>query len=140
MRYRNNPLNIRYSSKNNFKGQSASDNGFCTFNDLVYGLRAVFVILRTYDNKGVNTIMSIINRWAPPEENATSSYITFICDKMNVNRSTHISLYRPTELYAFISAMASYESGTYIHSAVFDKAYEIFFKDKLIDLFNEYND
>ena len=50
MRYKNNPANIRFNKKNNWLGQIGSDNGFCVFDTLEHGLRALIVLLRNYIN------------------------------------------------------------------------------------------
>lgn len=86
MRYLNNPLNIRYSKRNNFQGQLGRDNGFCTFASLGYGFRAAAVIImRSYRRRGVRTYSEIINNWAPlSDNNPTDKYVDFVCGKMNV--------------------------------------------------------
>jgi len=108
----NNPLNIR-RSKDQWKGLRAQqtdasltsgrlssrsadskqasvcshyDAEFCQFESLEYGWRAAFYLLtRTYYHQyRLFTIRAIINRWAPPRENLTSTYIA------NVSRLTGI--------------------------------------------------
>jgi hypothetical protein len=45
----------------------------------VWGLRALAVVLRTYQKKyRLNTIAQIISRWAPSSENDTKAYITSV--------------------------------------------------------------
>ena len=84
----NNPLNIRRTAKDQWKGLRAqqTDASFCQFESLEYGWRAAFYLLtRTYYHKyRLYTIRMIINRWAPPNENLTSTYIA------NVSRLTGI--------------------------------------------------
>lgn len=83
MKYtRNNPLNIRYSEKNEWLGQTGERNGFCVFSEEKYGWRAAFVLLKNYYKKGFRTISQIIHRFAPASENPTSSYVSFVCDKL----------------------------------------------------------
>lgn len=83
MKYaRNNPLNIRYSEKNQWLGQTGERNGFCVFSDEKYGWRAAFVLLKNYHKKGFRTISQIIHRFAPASENPTSSYVDFVCKKL----------------------------------------------------------
>ena len=79
---RNNPLNIRYSGKNEWLGQTGERNGFCVFSEEKYGWRAAFILLKNYHKKGFRTISQIIHRFAPASENPTSSYVSFVCDKM----------------------------------------------------------
>jgi len=84
----NNPLNIRRTAKDQWKGLRAkqTDASFCQFESLDYGWRAAFYLLtRTYYHKyRLYTIRAIISKWAPPNENLTSTYIE------NVSRLTGI--------------------------------------------------
>lgn len=79
---RNNPLNIRYSTKNEWLGQIGHRNGFCVFSEEKYGWRAAFVLLKNYYKKGFRTVSQIVHRFAPASENPTSSYVSFVCDKL----------------------------------------------------------
>jgi len=72
----NNPLNIRYNSGNHWQGLTGENKGFCTFKSRVYGYRAAFVNLQTYNVAGKDTIREIINKWAPATENNTAAYIS----------------------------------------------------------------
>ena len=86
----NNPLNIR-RSKDQWQGLRAqqTDSQFCQFETLEYGWRAAFYLLtRTYYHKyRLFTIRAIVNKWAPPNENLTATYIE------NVSRLTGCLLY-----------------------------------------------
>lgn len=83
MKYtRNNPLNIRYSEKNQWLGQIGERHGFCVFSEEKYGWRAAFVLLKNYHKKGFSSVSKIIHRFAPASENPTSSYVDFVCKKM----------------------------------------------------------
>ena len=79
MKYINNPANIRFSFHNDWQGQIQSKNGFCQFDTLKHGLRALFKILLHYiydlDLKDVRTIIS---RYAPSNENDTEKYIYYV--------------------------------------------------------------
>lgn len=79
----NNPLNIR-KSKIHWLGlkKHQDDPSFCQFENVIYGYRAAFRLMRTYYHQySLHTINDIINRFAPCTENDTSSYIDFVCDK-----------------------------------------------------------
>ena len=84
----NNPLNIRRTAKDEWQGLRAqqTDASFCQFESLEYGWRAAFYLLtRTYYHKyRLYTIRMIVNKWAPPQENLTATYIE------NVSRLTKI--------------------------------------------------
>ena len=84
----NNPLNIRRTTKDQWKGmaEAQTDHAFVQFKSLEYGWRAAFYLLtRTYYHKyRLFTIRAIISKWAPPNENLTATYIE------NVSRLTGI--------------------------------------------------
>ncbi len=77
----NNPLNIR-RSKDHWRGQcpQQTDPAFCQFESLEYGWRAAFVLLTSsyYQRHHLRTLRAIITRWAPPVENDTAAYITYV--------------------------------------------------------------
>ena len=55
------------------------DGQFCQFEEMKYGWRAAFLLLKKYINvKGCDTIRKIINKWAPPSENDTAGYIDYV--------------------------------------------------------------
>lgn len=79
MRYKNNPANIRYNKKNNWLGQIGSDNGFCVFDTVEHGLRALVILLRNYINVyKLHSVSEIISRYAPACENDTRNYISYV--------------------------------------------------------------
>lgn len=77
----NNPGNIK---KNNVEWEGLApedeqiDNTFFVFSSAKYGIRALCKILITYRSYGLNNIYSIINRYAPPSENDTEAYQSFL--------------------------------------------------------------
>ena len=85
----NNPGNIRHGIDwDGLNEDQSKDEEFSQFSTPEYGIRAMFKILKTYDNKyNLNTIEGIINRWAPPIENDTESYIDFVSSKVEKDRS-----------------------------------------------------
>lgn len=127
MKYKNNPLNIRMSGSK-WVGLTGSKNGFCEFSDLKYGVRAAcYLIMRTYRRYGFTSIKDIIARWAPPSENHTEGYISFVC------KSTLYSMYdeidNEMKVASLIDAMAIFEQGKY---NVLDRVYVL----KVIHEFN----
>lgn len=95
MRYKNNPANIRYVAINKWKGMIEPSNGFCQFEHIDYGLRALIVLLRGYIKRGFNTPEKIINRFCPSNDktgkNDTSLYIRYICDYLRITCDTPIN-------------------------------------------------
>ena len=46
---------------------------------MAYGYRAMFTLLHSYERRyGLNTIRSMLTRYAPPTENFTDGYIRFV--------------------------------------------------------------
>ena len=78
----NNPTNIRYVERNNWKGRRfpKEDLAFEEFTEMAWGVRAAFVLIHKYIHvyKKI-TIAEILSRWAPPKENATQGYIKNVC-------------------------------------------------------------
>ena len=83
MTYKNNPYNIRRYKCNRWFGSIASGRDkFESFSKLEYGVRAFFIILRTfYVNLHLRAISPIIMRYAPPSEINVHNYIEFVCRK-----------------------------------------------------------
>lgn len=75
----NNPGNIRYSKKNKWLGQIGQSRGFCKFDDVEYGIRAMLYILRKYVlvHKIFN-VYDIIKRYAPASENDVDAYFRYV--------------------------------------------------------------
>lgn len=76
----NNPANIRRSAtKWAFLKPVQSDKSFCQFIDIRYGIRAFFILMRTYRYKyGLKEVGKILRRFAPPSENDLVSYQAFL--------------------------------------------------------------
>ena len=114
----NNPLNIRRTAKDQWKGLRAqqTDASFCQFERLEYGWRAAFYLLtRTYYHKyRLFTIRAIISKWAPPNENLTSTYIENVCRLTGIPSDEPIGIPsdQPARWMALGVAMAIQENGT----------------------------
>lgn len=112
----NNPFNIRYSHKNQWLGLDPINpciKGFCNFSHYNYGIRAAaYLLLRSYRKKGIFTIRSIVERFAPPVENKTDKYIEFVCINSGIYISD-IKLKNITQYCQVLEAMSRYE-GNYV--------------------------
>ena len=126
-----NPLNIRKSG-DNWVGQCGHDGSFAKFIDIRHGLRAAFRLLYTYDVRyGCNTVRTIINRWAPPEENNTSAYIKRVCDYSGLAENdvicVHNIAYREGAC-KLVAAMAYVElGGDYLSASIIREAWDMAF-------------
>jgi hypothetical protein len=109
----NNPGNIRRSSVA-WVGLAPvqDDPDFFQFADIRYGIRAMGKILLSYFNKyGLDTVTKIINRWAPPSENATGAYIDAVAASVGVDPDQSIDLTDPVVMGFLIDAIITQENG-----------------------------
>lgn len=109
----NNPLNIRYNSANNWRGQEGAERGFCKFKSVAYGIRAAYILLTNYIKFGCNTLEDIISRWAPPSENDTENYISFVEEETLIPRDlilTDNSIHDYWTKIMILQAMAKMET------------------------------
>ena len=121
-----NPLNIRRVAGTRWKGQRAeqTDREFVQFSSVEYGIRAAFCLLETYRRKyKAVCIEDIINRWAPPSENATSEYIRTVCRLTGFGGKERLV---EDQLPALIYAMAFVECGAPISKETILKGYNLF--------------
>lgn len=70
--------NIRYNKHNNWLGQCGKYKGFCKFINEDYAIRALILLLLRYRSRGLTDVPLIIFCYAPPKENYTSNYISFV--------------------------------------------------------------
>jgi len=85
----NNPGNLEYNKNINWLGQIGSDGRYAKFDTMKNGVRANYINLRTsYHKYGNDTILDIIKRWAPADENPTIVYAKFVGEKSGLGLST----------------------------------------------------
>lgn len=110
----NNPGNIRLSATL-WQGQQQppqQDLDFVEFTTPLYGLRALMKTLLTYYLKfNLDTVRSMINRYAPPHENATDAYIYDVARVLNVRRTDKIDVSSKQTLIALTQAIILHENG-----------------------------
>ncbi|EPS1557821.1 structural protein [Proteus mirabilis] len=121
----NNPGNIRHGSK--WQGLSAqqTDKDFCQFVSPEYGIRAIYKLLQTYQNKyELNTVESIIDRYAPPNENNTAGYINRAAKDIGVSVNESINVSSKPVAIALATAIVGVELGYQPYSQkVFEDAW-----------------
>lgn len=109
----NNPGNIRLSATP-WHGQrpEQTDAEFVEFTTPLYGLRALMKLLLTYYLKyNLDTVASLINRYAPPHENATDRYIFHVTKALKVRRTDKINLASKPVLISLAQAIILHENG-----------------------------
>jgi hypothetical protein len=112
--YKNNNVgNIRISD-DKFKGEilPSQDNAFKQFDTIENGYRAIFKLLQTYITKyGANNIDLIIKKYAPSNENDTTSYINSVVSHSGINPTTPISTTDSEKLIKLVAAISKHENG-----------------------------
>lgn len=127
----NNPLNIRKG--NDWQGERypQTDKAFEEFKSMEYGIRAGFKILHNYMTgyHGMvakrNTVQSIIEKWAPPIENATNNYVAFVADKMGISRYQKFMFSDRKKMVDMVDAMIQVECGQQVDRAIIESAYDM---------------
>lgn len=116
----NNPGNIDYHASNAWQGQLGIEVGvpkprFARFDTPENGIRALGKLLQTYQTKyGLNTVESIIARWAPSNENDTKAYIDAISKRLGVSGDQKLDLKDHGTLSGLIKGIAMHESSAYL--------------------------
>ncbi len=120
--YRNrNPGNIDYVPTNRWQGQVGIEPAprgggrprFAVFESHEYGIRALAMLLTTYqDRHGLRTIRQIINRWAPGTENNTGSYVGFVDARMPRHSADDVlDLHNYADMRELVVAIITHELG-----------------------------
>lgn len=119
--YRNrNPGNIDYRPQNKWQGQvglgddwmPATQRRFAAFQTHEFGIRALAVLLTTYqDRHGLRSIGQIINRWAPGNENNTGAYIQHVAKLTGIEPNAVLDLHDFHTMRALVTAIITHELG-----------------------------
>lgn len=131
----NNPANIRLT-KDRWLGMSdeQTDKVFVQFDKRVYGIRALMVLLRNYYvNYNLRTVRGIIGRFAPPNENDTSTYIAYVARVVGKGADDEISSvdfrdegrFHSLTLLRLCHAICLMESGYRLQEGEFEMALSI---------------
>lgn len=113
----NNPGNIRKSA-DKWQGLAPvqDDPSFFKFTSASFGVRALGKILQTYRNKyGLQNVRDIIGRWAPPNENNTTSYVSSVARALGVSADEPIDVY--ARLPDLAAAIIRHENGSNPYTA-----------------------
>lgn len=112
----NNPGNIRHSATQ-YLGEicraETTDADFKQFRNIVYGYRAMFVILDAYRRKySLGTVRSWISRWAPSADgNHTLAYVDAVCKRANIHADAIVDISNEHLMTAIVAAMSLVENG-----------------------------
>jgi hypothetical protein len=114
----NNPGNIRLSASA-WRGKVQSrDPEFETFDAPSNGIRALAKLLLAYQCRhGCRTVRQIIERWAPPSENATAAYVVDVARALGVAPDAALDCAEPAVLVALARAVIRHENGRCVYDA-----------------------
>lgn len=127
----NNPGNIRKDGEM-WKGEVyGMDKDFKTFNSMQWGVRAMFHLLNNYRLlHGCDTLEKLINRWAPPVENDTQVYVSFVSERAGVPKSSRIMTTNKDVMIPIVRAMIRMENGTDVPESYITEGWDLFIKNK----------
>lgn len=109
----NNPGNIRLGGGWEGLADNQSDEAFCVFEDMEHGIRALIKLLMTYWRRyGLNSVHSVISRYAPSCENNTVAYENAVAAALGVKPHQKIDLSDAQVLFALAKAIARHECGS----------------------------
>lgn len=111
----NNPGNIRtgpirWRGKIPVEENTDTNKEFEQFIDYPHGIRAMIKVIQTYQRDGLRTISEIINRYAPPIENATDVYVSTVANETGLNKDAPFS-FNKNDLQKLVIAMTAVENG-----------------------------
>lgn len=107
-----NPGNIRKSATR-YLGEvvPSRDKAFKQFQTMVWGYRAMFVLLDSYRRKGYLTIRQMVTRYAPPIENHTENYIRYVSEWSGVGVDVPLDTQSDKVMIPVVAAMSRIENG-----------------------------
>lgn len=118
---RNNNLGNLRVSKDQWEGAVGDDGAFVIFDSPESGVRALAKNLQSYGRQGYDSIEKIINRWAPPNENDTQSYINSVVAATGIPATQSLDLSDPDTLSSLAQAIGYHETGSRYDPEVYQK-------------------
>lgn len=109
----NNPGNLDFVGQTGaeLEGGVGAGARFARFNSMAEGVAALASQLQVYQARGVDTIKSIIERYAPPAENNTGAYVASVSKALGIGADQHLDLKNVAVLREMIAAISNVENG-----------------------------
>lgn len=107
----NNPGNLNYAGQAGATKESGPGGRFAVFKTAEEGLEALAVQIKRYANAGMDSIRSIVEKYAPKGENNTEAYIANVAKKFGVSDTTRLDFSNKDTLANMMSAITQYENG-----------------------------
>lgn len=86
----NNPGNLRSNNRWNL-GKVGEKGGFNMYSSWDWGLLAMAGLIRYWRKRGLKSIRTLLNKWAPPTENNTSGYVQSVSKATNIHPDTTLT-------------------------------------------------
>lgn len=121
----NNPGNLRLPLSLTRPGDMGHDaDGFSVFSTPEHGLDSLARQLVNYGKRGLNTVLAITYRWAPPADNETYAYAHFIARHMKVDTDAPLDMVSTDVIAGLMAAMITFENGDqpYPRTTLFNSA------------------
>lgn len=106
----NNPGNLEAGSFADSQGAIGTDGRFAIFPNPETGMQALQSLLTSDSYQGL-TLEEAMERYAPPSENDTDAYTSFIAENVGVDASTAMSGLTEEQLASFADAIETFEGG-----------------------------
>jgi hypothetical protein len=108
----NNPGNIRPDKAYTWQGATGQAGGFVQFDSPEAGIRAMTLNLLSYNQRGINNVQGIINRWAPESDNnKTGDYIAYVTKALGVKPTDTLNLQDAATMRQLVSSIIQFENG-----------------------------
>lgn len=132
----NNPGNLVLTNigwQGKIPNDQNTDGHFEQFTQIHWGIRAMMKDLINDIGEGTNTLTSLINEYAPPHENDTANYVSFVSNATGILPDQTLILNKPV-IRALVKAKITLENGTQYASYVTDQEIERAFDVLGVDL------
>lgn len=113
----NNPGNLNYVGQAGATKEAGPNGRFAVFRSAEEGLQALAHQLRLYGQRGINSIRSVISKFAPASENNTQAYIGSVSKNLGVGSDAALDLNDPRVLQSLMGAIIKVENGKNPYSA-----------------------
>ncbi len=106
----NNPGNLNFANQPGATKEAGPGGRFAVFQTQGAGLYNLARQISLYHSRGINTIQKVIEKFAPPNENNTKSYIQFVSKKTGIGKDDVFQL-NTDNVFAIMRAIIKLENG-----------------------------
>ncbi len=109
----------------------SNDTAFKSFETMAWGYRAMFVLLYTYQRRyGLNTVETLLARYAPANENNTAAYVASVVKQSGVAPDELVNTLQGDTMIPIVAAMSRVENGVPAVMADVRDGWELFLKHR----------